>query len=126
MKIRNGFVSNSSSSSFILIGIPVDKDKIDLNELILKYMPDADLSDEDFYWKYLYKLKKHDIYVGNEDDDLDENKIYFGERIDIDDCEGLDHNEYDIKSLMDKAEKLKKQHNLDTNDIKIITGTRCC
>ena len=25
MKIRNGFVSNSSSSSFVILGIPVDK-----------------------------------------------------------------------------------------------------
>lgn len=38
MKIRNGFVSNSSSSSFTCFGMPLnDSDKVDIFKKIIKY-----------------------------------------------------------------------------------------
>ena len=33
MKIRNGFVSNSLSSSFVILGVKVNIDEIDVNDL---------------------------------------------------------------------------------------------
>ena len=39
MKIRNGFVSNSSSSSFTCFGMPLnDSDKVDIFKKIVKYV----------------------------------------------------------------------------------------
>jgi hypothetical protein len=36
MKIRNGFVSNSSSSSFVIVGFKIDKNAEDIEEMLEK------------------------------------------------------------------------------------------
>ena len=68
MKIRNGFISNSSSSSFILFGFSSeDSDKVYsmVKEKVKK--EDPYLSDQKLFWKIQY-LERHGIdYCYKED-----------------------------------------------------------
>ena len=75
MKIRNGFVSNSSSSSFICKGYTIselDEEKL-VNILISKY-PDCinetnkDYDTEDLFTEYLYYLYDKNILVEKTED----------------------------------------------------------
>ena len=69
MKIRNGFVSNSSSSSFILFGFSSeDSDKVYsmVEEKVKK--EDPYLSDQKLFWKIQYYLERRGIdYCYKED-----------------------------------------------------------
>ena len=69
MKIRNGFVSNSSSSSFILFGFSSeDSDKVYdmVKEKVKK--EDPYLSDQKLFWKIQYCLERCGIdYCYKED-----------------------------------------------------------
>lgn len=63
MKIRNGFVSNSSSSSFCIIGMPFDDD--DLKKYIAKI---ENITDED----EIYNIDIIDYFYGkNKDIDIE-------------------------------------------------------
>ena len=69
MKIRNGFVSNSSSSSFILFGFSSeDSDKVyDMVKAKVK-KEDPYLSDQKLFWKIQYYLERRGIdYCYKED-----------------------------------------------------------
>ena len=69
MKIRNGFISNSSSSSFILFGFSSeDSDKVYsmVKEKVKK--EDPYLSDQKLFWKIQYYLERRGIdYCYKED-----------------------------------------------------------
>ena len=69
MKIRNGFISNSSSSSFILFGFSSeDSDKVYdmVKEKVKK--EDPYLSDQELFWKIQYYLERRGIdYCYKED-----------------------------------------------------------
>ena len=69
MKIRNGFISNSSSSSFILFGFSSeDSDKVyDMVKEKVK-IEDPYLSDQKLFWKIQYYLERRGIdYCYKED-----------------------------------------------------------
>jgi hypothetical protein len=79
MKIRNGFVSNSSSSSFILAGISLDID--DNKEVIMDLLNITEqiLKDEDTSLKdYLYN---QDGNCNNFDIEIYEGILYIGNHI---------------------------------------------
>jgi hypothetical protein len=57
MKVRNGFVSNSSSSSFVLIGNKVSFDEIDFSEGQKYYVLGNFLSDG----RNIFRLKSEDL-----------------------------------------------------------------
>jgi hypothetical protein len=137
MKIRSGFVSNSSSSSFVVKGYLLPKDNFDYSKMIeimdkFEFDYGEDL-DEDtikdiFYWEFTDMLSCKNIYIGTNTEDgcPDDNTLMIGELLAEADDEGgyFDTMVLDLEnspSLEDLKEKL------DINaPIKIIVGTRCC
>lgn len=69
MKIRSGFVSNSSSSSFIVFGFSSeDSDRV--YDMVKKKVEAEDpyLSDQKLFWRIQYYLERHGIdYCYKED-----------------------------------------------------------
>ena len=101
MKIRNGFVSNSSSSSFIMIGVD--------SKLTIR---DTPLSSESgieslFISEYGDVEEVTGFILSDTDEELKDGKLSFTE-------------------IIDKVEELTKKLNVEAKDIKLYYGTRPC
>ena len=125
MKIRNGFVSNSSSSSFILMGyMPNNEEIISLKELALEKYGYDDWSE------FIYEseeIKKLGLTIQGEGD-------YEGVigkllvRMSYYELEAKDLSMEELHELSEKIINSLKELgiNANTKDIKIYTGTMLC
>ncbi len=106
MKLRQGFVSNSSSCSFVVIGIKVPKDKID-EELEETIRDEYNLIDdyEMGYDNPDYSVIGMDL-CGNEDEYLEESETTLNEMKDI---EKVLHEKFGL-----------------IGELVVITGTKMC
>ncbi len=120
MKLRKGFVSNSSTSSFVIIGYEIDE--VDLVALVKKITDKPDeWFDEDGDWIYevdtvsgfsVFNLSEEgELYIGVQPLDIDENSI--------------SEAEIDLAEITTKMDKLKAL--LGTSESpKIYGGTYAC
>jgi len=138
MKIRKGFVSNSSSCSFVVAGYEVKKDDNILFDMVSKMYPKET---EEYIKKYpdwsKYEIATsiidmygnievlNDIEVGYNSDTHMVIGISLAEG---DDCNMFDNNEYSFndiaKLIKDIGESLKKC-GVDRKKV-IVTGVRMC
>jgi len=117
MKIRNGFVSNSSASSFILVAIQVD----DIKDIIEKYNTDKNLEDKFNSGPY-YVFSDH---LNLQHETVDD-KEYIGAtmlHIDYEDC-CIGQMVLPIKDIHEKTEikELLKITGKTKDDLIIVTG----
>lgn len=108
MKIRNGFVSNSSSSSFVLMGVEVNEISKELLEKIRDDQPDRLCVLDGSEGGLKESQCAVGLFLAIHSDDYSE-----PESISVD------------KALKDLKDALVKV-GLPTEDIKIFSGTRCC
>jgi len=101
MKIRNGFVSNSSSSSFVILGVGQNGDGEDIMERDYTNGIEA-----------LYVEGEFDYIVG----------IVIASGDDYD----FDESTTSVAEMHDMATKVSEELNVDINEVKLITGVRPC
>jgi len=101
MKIRNGFVSNSSSSSFVIIGVKRNGDSEEIME------------NENFGDKI------ESLYVEERDYD-------FITGIVLSDNDELESTCTTFEEFQEMAQKVANALNVNINEVKLITGCRPC
>ena len=147
MKIRTGFVSNSSSSSFVLRGFLIDKDKHTLESLLqlMNIMPDEDEIQETLK-KFNYFTREDiikDIFYDKIYDYFDDMGLFFGTNTE-DGCPDEDvymigemlydsyYNDTCDTQIIDgkisnaKLQVIQDKLGLEDSDVKIVCGERCC
>lgn len=142
MKIRSGFVSNSSSSSFVLLGYVLDKNKYKTQEIIdILYTPeqlnkfsqkefnkDYDQCDEDEKSDLKYDIMSNGnirIMDHIENGAPDRESIVFGKMLGCFDSEGI-RDDYGVtpfsKHLNELSDLGKK---FDNTELQVVVGIMC-
>lgn len=117
MKTRQGFVSNSSSSSFVVIGA---KFTADIEAKLKAKLPNPPEDDEWLYDATIPKLTNglSVMYVGDNDRIIGDVLADVGS-----DGDYLENKDYTIAQLVERIEKVQSAVG-DLVDVKLMLGTR--
>jgi hypothetical protein len=124
LKTRQGFVSNSSSSSFVAIGLKLDHklDKVKIlresfgisEELLKKDYEISDIWHDEVLQKYMYDIDGWDDYLFC--------KIASGDEVN-----NLYESEHSFNELAEMGKEMLEKFGLDPkSELKIYTGMRVC
>ena len=132
MKVRIGFVSNSSSSSFVIFGYDISKNKSALKKIKALAKGDEDIEEDDYELESLIEenTKIDDIVyrVGyGAESGLNGGEIVLGILIAEFSDDGGDYSNEKISltDLQKKLEKIKEQFDI-CEEFTIFKGTRAC
>ncbi len=133
MKIRNGFVSNSSSSSFVAIGAIIPRNQISKldfckkMEFVKKDCTEEDLEDEienvDPESGRNYYDILNDYFIDDEESGAPSDKTIIGQVFIMDEDMCYNEKEFDLKSKTSDIKKILKKVGLEKEPLKIFFGT---
>lgn len=132
MKTRLGFVSNSSSSSFVVLGFTVPKGSVSQEEVALKLGMVTEEKIKE--WKYLEDevrelfYKRGSPYYCEESGDggAPKGRTLIGITIaDVSNEEGLQEKEINFNEILTQAEELRIKLGIEI-PLRLYTGTRAC
>jgi len=120
MKTRNGFVSNSSSSSFVIVGTPLTK-KI---ETRLKEKLGVKPDEDEWQYEREEEIEKLGVSILYTSDDSDGSYTVGKVLADVgNDGDFLERKSYSIDQLNFMADQVRKVVGEDV-DVKLMLGTR--
>lgn len=129
MKIRNGFVSNSSTSSFMIIGFDICKNEVAKRKLLEIAGGNEEVLRDDYNVSYRISKKcgiKDAIYrKGDSNNGLRDCEEILGILLADVSSDGGDFNcRFSMTELQTKLDILKVEFEI-TEELKMIAGTRC-
>ena len=117
MKTRNGFVSNSSSSSFIILGVSLTKP-------IIKTITEnktVQAADRDELFEYFYEYEGYE-FVSSWDSKENGSLGILGLRLAGSSDYSMESSENSLDSLVDSAKKISANLGISLKHIKLFTG----